>query len=127
MSYRVGISGLQEAQAANLRDIQAVKPSGGLGRAVEMVTIDAHRYSLTVTHVDTGALRASQRMDMVAPARWHIFIDPSARNPRSNVLVSQYAEVENARGGSHGFADETFNRAEVFVNRAASFLLGEIR
>jgi hypothetical protein len=127
MSPHVGISGLQEAQAANLRDIQAVSPSGGLGRAVQMVALDAHRYELTLTHVDTGALRASERVEAMGAARWEIYIDPSARNPRSAGLVSSYAEVENDRGGSHAYADLTFNQAEMFVGRAASFLLSEIR
>jgi len=126
MTLKVGISGLQEAQRDNLRDQAAVKPSGALGRAVQMVTLDASRYQVTITHVLTGALRAAERVEQDAPARWQIYIDPQARNPRSNALVSQYAEAENARGGSHAYADNTFNMADVFVGRAVSYFLSEL-
>src|SRR5688500_7459680 len=123
MTPTIGISGLQEAQRENLRDVQAVSPSGGLARAVQMVALDANRSQTTQIHVDTGALRASARVSEDGAARWSIYIDPGARNSRSGVLVSSYAEIENDRGGSHGYADITFNQADVFVGRAVGFLL----
>jgi len=124
---RVGIEGLQEAQRKNLNDIRAVEVNGGLGRAVKMVTLDAHRFMNVETHVQTGALRASQRSENLAPARWKIYIDPQARNPRTGIAVSEYAEDENDRSNSHAYIDKTMNQADEFINRAVHYLLKEIR
>ena len=122
----ISIRGLQEAQRSNMRDMAAVKTTGGLGRAIQMVALDAHRFEVSITHVDTGALRASQRVGMDKPARWTIYIDPSATNPRTGQNVNRYAEPENSRGGEHAFAERTLDQADQFVGRARTYLLSQI-
>ena len=87
---RLSITGLQEAQAANNRAIAAVRPSGGLGRAVQYGTVSAHRYALGYTHVDTGALKSSHRMEL-SDTRGRVYIDPGARNARSGQRTARIA------------------------------------
>jgi hypothetical protein len=125
---RLTIKGLQEAQAANLRLMAAVRPSGALGRAVQRATIAAHRYAVTLTHVDTGALRASHRMDYGTGSGWaqgRVFIDPTARNPRSRALTSRYGPVEEARGGTHRFYGRVVDeKAHAIASEARAAFLG---
>lgn len=104
VDVRLTISGLQELQDDNARSIAALKPSGALGQAVKHVTAGAQRYTVAITHVDTGALRASHRME-VQGLRGRIYLDATARNPRSGQRTSVYGEHEHARGGSHAFYD----------------------
>lgn len=108
----LSIQGLQEAQRDNLRMIRSLQPDGSMGQAVQVATVDMQRYAVSVTHVDSGALRASHRIDYsnsYDEARANIFIDPSARNPRSRALTSVYGPVEEARGGSHAFYERTMD------------------
>lgn len=116
------ITGLQEVQDLNIRLIAAMKPSGGLGRAVKYATTEAHRYAVAITHVDTGALRASHRME-IEGLRGIISIDPTAKNPRSKALTSEYGVVEHERGGQHAFYERTVKeRGGKISQRAARFV-----
>lgn len=106
MTFDVGltITGLQAAQAKNLRRVAALQPSGALGRAVLYGTTAAQRAAVANTHVDTGALRASHRME-VGGLRGRVFIAPDAVNPQSNARTAVYGAYEHARGGNHAFYD----------------------
>ena len=108
MSVRLDIQGIQEVQAANQRMIAALKPRGALGKAVQRATIRAHRYATMITHVDTGALRASHRMRMERRGlRGIVYIDPASQNPRSGVRPHVYGLYEELRGGDHAFYERT--------------------
>jgi len=96
------ITGIQEAQQANLRAIAALRPEGAFGRAVVYAGTAAHRYAVAITHVDTGSLRASHRI-AVEGLRARIFIDPASTNPRTGERPAVYGVEEHARGGSHAF------------------------
>lgn len=112
------IRGIQEAQRDNARMIAALRPDGGLGRAVQYGVIEAHRYTVTITHVDTGALRASHRME-VTGARGRIYIDPASVNPKTGQRPSRYGVYEHARGGVHAFYQRTQDEAWQRVGEAA--------
>jgi hypothetical protein len=103
---RLSITGLQEAQAANNRLTAAVKPAGALGRAVKYGTLEASRVAQVLTHVDTGALRASHRTQY-AGLQGRVFLDPAATNPRSHALTSVYGPIEEQRGSTHAFYRRT--------------------
>ncbi len=105
-NVQLTITGIQEAQAANNRLIARMQPGGALERAVLYGTTAAHRGAVAITHVDTGALRASHRME-VSGKRGRVYIDPSATNPRSLEATSDYGPIEHARGGSHAFYRRT--------------------
>lgn len=99
---KLSITGLQEAQQRNLEAIVALTPAGALGRAIQYGSLEAHRYAVAVTHVDTGSLRASHRVE-VSGVRGRIYIDPAARNPRNATPPHEYGVYEHRRGGSHAF------------------------
>lgn len=123
------IAGIQAAQAANLKIIAALQEREGtaLGRTVLYAAADLHRYAVAVTHVDTGALRASQRIRAGPGARAEIYIDPSSRNPRTGVPPARYGPVEHARGGSHAFYERTFyERIPDLAPRAAAYFFRQL-
>lgn len=121
---KMTIKGIQEAQRANTRAIAAVQTKGGLGRAVRHGMVQAQRYAVAITHVDTGALKASHRMaftDRGGMARGRIFIDPSSVNPRGQ-KPSVYGPVEHERGGGHAFYARTLDERGMQIARE----MGEI-
>ena len=128
MDVRATITGIQEAQAANIRLMAEVRPQSGLGRAVQYAISDLNRYAVSITHVDTGALRASHRQRWMGEARAQLYLDPGARNPRTGALTSRYGPVENARGGAHAFYQRTYDeRGEKAATRALMYVLGHFR
>lgn len=137
------ITGIQEAQAANLRRIAALEPDGALGRMVRDVTVDLHRYAVGITHVGRykkskhgsyyysrsggiggGALRASHRIE-ASGLTGRVFIDPGAVNPLTKGRPSIYGVFENARGGEHAFYSRTVAErgAQIMAERGGQFLL----
>lgn len=114
MSDGTTIKGIQEIQAANNQVIAALKPQGGLGKALQYALTASHRYAVAITHVwhyKGGALRASHRMELDLPNRiGRISIDPSTINPRGS-KPSEYGPIEHARGGEHAFYERTEREA----------------
>lgn len=106
----VTIQGIREAQRANQRAIAGLKPNGPFGKAIKEATVKAHRYAVSITHVDTGALRASHRMK-VTGIRGEIFIDRGTRNPKTGERPAAYGAEEHARGGQHAFYERTVKEA----------------
>lgn len=115
---RMTISGIQQAQEANLRMMAAVKPTGALDRASREAAVQAQRIATVVTHRDTGALAASHRIRAMGPARHEVFIDSSAVNPRGG-RPSVYGPWEHARGGSHAFYQVVVDEYGKDLQRAA--------
>jgi hypothetical protein len=99
---KLSITGIQEAQERNARAMAALRPTGAFGRAIQYVTVEAQRYAVGYTHVDTGSLKAAQRME-IGGLRGRVYIDPSATNPRSGQRPAEYGRYEHGRGGSHAF------------------------
>ncbi|MEZ4558732.1 MAG: hypothetical protein R3A10_08090 [Caldilineaceae bacterium] len=97
----IKIEGIQEAERGMLKAIAAVKPGTGLGAAVKAGTFEAHRYAKSITHVDTGALKASHYM-RIRGEKGEIFINPSASRSDGR-SPAEYGPYEHARGGSHAF------------------------
>ena len=108
MAYDEGLSikGLQEAQADNQRRIAMLQPRGEVEAAIKDATIGAQRYAISITHIDSGSLKASHRMK-VDGKKGTIYIDPRAVNPRSGQKPAVYGFYENKRGGAHAFYDRT--------------------
>lgn len=101
------VEGLEQLQAYNRRLIAGLR-GPFLNRAVRDTTLAAQRYAISITHVDTGALRASHRVELVSARQVGIIsLDRSARNPRSGALTSEYGVYEHDRGGSHAFYKRT--------------------
>jgi translation elongation factor EF-Tu-like GTPase len=98
----VTIQGIQEIQDWNIRAVEAMQPRGAVGRAVKYGTAAMHRGAVAVTHVITGSLRGSHRME-VSEERGIVYIDPGTVNPRTGAKPHEYGIVEHERGGSHAF------------------------
>lgn len=106
--WSLTIRGLQEAQDMVNRAHAALQPRSAVGRAIQTGTAATHRYAVSVTHVDTGALRASHRQALDLPKlRGIVHLDRSATNPRTGTPVRVYGPIEHARGGRHAFYDRT--------------------
>lgn len=121
---RLTIKGLQQAQQANLKAITALSPDGGVSRVLQKMTAEVHSAAVKVTHVDTGALRASHRIDLKRKATsGRIHISPTAKNRRTGELVSRYAKAEHDRGGDHAFYDIVESRYAPAIIRAGMRLL----
>jgi hypothetical protein len=119
---KLGIEGIQEAQADNARKIAALKPRGAYGRFIKDVVTALHRYAVTITHVwhyKGGGLRASHRMKL-EPSKLYgeIYIDPKSVNPRGQ-KPSVYGPYEEKRGGTHAFYNRTVKEAGDKVVRKA--------
>lgn len=107
---RVTIEGIQEAQMANLRAIEAMEPNGAFGKAIKDITMSAHAYAVKITHVDSGALKASHRMKIEQQGyRGVISLDGRASGPNGN--PAEYGPYEHGRGGSHAFYERTVREA----------------
>src|SRR5512139_4137562 len=110
MTISYSITGIQAAQQDNLRMVAALQPGSGLGQAVHVATVFLHRAAVANTHVDTGALRASHRMEFSFGdnPEGMIYIDPSSKNPRTGKRPAVYGPGEHNRGGEHEFYGMTF-------------------
>lgn len=108
----VTIKGIQQAQRRLLAASFAISAHGkGLDRAAFDMAAAAHRYMVSITHVDTGALRGSEFIRKVANAHYEVTINEAAKNPTSGKRVVDYASVEHDRGGEHAFAARTVAEA----------------
>lgn len=116
------IRGIQEAQRWNLRAIAAMQPDGQFGRAIQYATTIVHRHAVSITHVDTGALRASHRIQLDG-LRGRIYIDPSSVNPDSGARPAVYGAIEEARGGSHAFYRRTVNETQNFIYQRLGIMI----
>ena len=118
------ITGIQEAQRANLEAIAAVRPGGAFGRAVVYATTAAHRYAVAITHVDSGTLRASHRVE-VSGLRGRIYIDPGSFKPRTDQKPVEYGPYEHQRGGSHAFYQRVVDeKGQEIGQRAMAMIVG---
>jgi hypothetical protein len=123
---RLTIRGIQEAQAANNRWMAAVRPRGALGRAVQDGMVAAQRYAVAITHVDTGALRASHRMafrEESRSAHGTISIDPASVNPHGQ-RPAVYGPVEHGRGGSHAFYERVVSERGLEILQQMAGVVG---
>lgn len=119
------IKGLQEALAANNKLLAEMKPSGTAGKVIQFGTAAAQRASIQGTPVDTGAWRASNRTKLNSGRlQGTVFLDPSARNPRSGTPVQQYASVWDARGGQRAvYARVVSNDGQQIMSGMAAMLI----
>lgn len=109
--FSIEISNIQDLQRRYLEMVYQVRPENALGRAVKRVILQSHRAAVQVTHVDTGALRASHIVDLVIRAReivGTLYISRDTVNPKHGERPFKYGIVEHERGGSHAFYHRTF-------------------
>lgn len=119
------ISGIEAAQAAALRAVAAVRPAGGLGKAVRYIVVAANRFSVANTPVDTGSWRASHR-PQASGTHGRIFLDPSAVNPKSRSRPADYGPaLELTRGGRYAVYKKTVEEAGPQILDQAAHIIVE--
>lgn len=127
MDIDLTIRGLQEAQTKNRERIAMLQPADEFGEVIQRITAFAHKQAVSVTHVDTGALRASHRMK-ISGARGNVFIDPTATNPRTSEKPAEYGVTEHERGGSHAFYSRAAKATDKYAaSQVQQFARGLVR
>lgn len=127
MPVWVEVQGMEKAQRAMVKAIEALRPTSALGRAVQQATLVLHRYALTVTPVDTGTLRASHTMK-VAGLRGEIYINPANVNPKSRTRAAVYGPKVHAEGPRRAFYARTLSESgQRAMYAAQAEILGAIR
>lgn len=118
----IDVRGAQQLQARNMRRIAQCKPTGALGRAIRYVLMGLHRAAVALTHVESGALRASHMAEYYG-TRGRIYINPATVNPRGQRPV-EYGVYEHARGGSHAFYTRAVNEYGPNLMKRARHMIG---
>ena len=124
----MSIAGQQELQAALLRAIAALQPSGAMGEAVRYVTLALHRYAVTITPVDTGSQRAAQTPEVnLSALTGRLFYDPEAINPKGGKPSRYGPENEALRGGRYAVYQKTVDEAaDEAVKQALAIIIKEL-
>ena len=117
----VTIQGADEVQRALDRAARVAQQGGALQGAVGAAARQTHAYAVDLSHVDTGALRASHVIEQRG-LRAVIYPSPAVTNPRSGKSPAEYGPYEHARGGSHAFYARTFDRADQIADTAVAYL-----
>ncbi len=102
------IEGLQEAQAAVQRAVAVGQSNGPLEAAVRGATLQAQRYAIAATHIDTGTLRAAHTIEVNGKIGM-VYIDPAAINDRTGQYAAVYGPYEHERGGEHAFYERALD------------------
>ena len=112
---KLELKGARAAQQKLAKWIVAMRPSGGMTKALKEMSVPVFRFVLAKTHVDTTALRSARLIKMnFRELRSRIFTNKSVRNPRTGKQPAFYDVEEQARGGSHA----TYDRAIVEIGPA---------
>jgi hypothetical protein len=125
MAVSVVVQGYQELQAAAQKLVAAAQPSGALGKAVQLATLQSQQGVKGRAHVQTGTYQGSVILDY-ADLLGHVFIAPNA-NPVSGSLASVYGPIEEARGGEHAAWATTMQQdAPGVMVQAAQIILASL-
>lgn len=126
--YSVHLEGFDKAQAAMLRAIAAVQPTGALGKAVKEALLMAQAYAAEITHEDTGTLARSHLIQYAGAASGFVYPSPYNINPKSHKPPSYYAIYEESRGGGHAFYARTVDeRGQEILNKAGMRIIEAFR
>ena len=118
----VTIEGAEEVQRALEQAARVAKQGGALQQAVGVIAQHLRAYAVDVTHVDTGALKASHTIQQ-SGTRAVIYPNPAVINPRSRKSPAEYGIYEERRGGSHAFYARTMGQAQQAVDAAEAYLM----
>jgi hypothetical protein len=125
MPNSVIVKGYQEIQDAERKLLEAMKPSGGLGKAVLYGTTQMQRGTISRVHRDTGTYAASQATT-IQGLSGSVYTKPN-RNPKSGLAASAYGPYEEARGGSHAAYGTTFKSdAPGVMGDALAIIIAEL-
>lgn len=119
------VQGYEQLQVAAQKLLEAVKPSGGLGKAVVYATGEYQKGVQGRAHVDTGTYKSSITPD-VQGLTGRVYTAAN-RNPRSGASASTYGPYEEARGGSHAAYGATYREeSPAIAARAIELVMGDL-
>lgn len=102
------VQGYEQLQAARMKLVADMQPSGGLGAAVIYATQRYQDGTQSRVHVATGTYRASQTPEV--KGLMGMVYTAGNRNPVSGASASVYGPEEEARGGGHAAYATTFEQ-----------------
>ncbi len=95
--FSVEMRGIQEAQAASLQLIMAMRPGGVVEKGVKYGTLQAHRHAVPSTPHEHGVLRAAHRAKYEGGLQGRVFIDPGAPG-RKGTPPAKYGAILHGHG-----------------------------
>lgn len=110
MTYNT-IADIQRFTRKYTEAVYQLKPTGMMGRLVKRLLVGSHSYAVSITHVDTSALKNSHIMELDLTAKeafGSISISRRTRNPLHGEPPYIYGVEEHDRGGPHAFYERTF-------------------
>lgn len=122
--YSIKIQGFERTQAAMLRAVEAVQPTGELGAAVKEALFMVQAYAAEISHEDTGTLSRSHLIQYAGAGSGFVYPSPYNINPKSHKAPSYYAIYEENRGGGHAFYQRTVSeRGQAILTKAAQHII----
>ena len=115
------IQGLEKIQAARLKLLQDMQPSGALGKAVLYATTELYSGVKGRIHKDTGTYSAAQIVK-VSGLVGQVYTGAYS-NPKSGTAASVYGPYEEARGGSHATYSNTYQQDGVRIAETAGAMI----
>ena len=113
--------GMEEVKRALDEAARIAQRGGALEKSAAFAARRAYYYVRSITHVDTGALKASHVIEQHG-LRAYVYPSPAIINPRSRQRVTDYAFYENRRGGSHAFYTRMLEKMPEFAAQAEAIL-----
>lgn len=128
--WRMKVRGIERAQAAMIKAINAVKTSGGLGRAFQFAVLAGIQWARRFTHRITGSLSASHVPEFSEQPRGllgRIYIDPGVVNPLTGQRPAEYGPYEHFRGAEHAFYKRVIDEKGVYIaSRAVQMIVSQM-
>ncbi len=115
------IEGVEEVEAALAKAAEVAGKGNTLEQAAGFVARRAHYYMVSITHVDTGALKASHAIEQRGKMTV-LYQHPAVVNPRSGKRPADYGVYENAHGGLHAFYDRTMEKIPLYMELADAII-----
>ncbi len=113
--------GMEEVKRALDEAARIAQRGGALEKSAAFAARRAYYYVRSITHVDTGALKASHVIEQHG-LKAYVYPSPAVINPRSGKRVTDYAFYENRRGGSHAFYTRMLGKMPEFMAQAEELL-----
>lgn len=118
----IRIQGWDRLVEAHLKLMEGMKPSGGFGEGIHQMGMMGRAIAESKTHRVTSALSQSHRVKFSRTGGFlrgggpeaEVYVIP-LRNPISGIPTTDYAGIEDARGGAHAFY-------EIVVDKHADLL-----
>ena len=115
------IEGKEEVKAELDKAAKVASQGGQMQQAVGIASRRARAYAVEVSHVWTGALKASHTIEQTG-AHAEIYPSPAVINPRTKRSPAEYGPFEHRKGGDHAFYARTMDHSDDIAAPALTYL-----